>query len=489
MSIQKITLRPGIDTQRTPLLNEGGWSSANLIRFREGLPEVMGGWASLGVPSLGSRPNGMHAWTTLAGVKMLAAGSATSGANFLNVIYGGSSYAIIHLTIYGSLGAWTIDNYGEQLIACRRGGQIYVWLPSSGGGTLAVPITNSPTQCNAIFVSNAAEQIIALGYGSNTQVFNPMVVAWCNNGDYTVWTAAPGNNAGQFPLTDGSQIMWGCRAPQQNLIWTDTALYSMQWVGYPLDYSFNQLGTACGLIGPNAAAPIGNAAFWMSNLNFMWYNGTVQVLDCPIRDVVYKNLNWSAAGTIVCSVNSQFSEVRWDYPSSSSSVPDSYVIYNFVDRTWTYGSNTASGSILVSRLSWIDSSVFGNPIAADANGNIWTHETGYTAGGGAMPWYLQSGFFDISAGQDMMFCDMLMPDAILSSGGSYGLTVASSRYTADTPGTAYGEPFTVTASTEFLPLRLRGRQMSVRFDNSPGSVGAFWRLGALRARIAPDGRN
>lgn len=602
MSMQKLTLRPGINVQRTPLLNEGGWSSANLVRFREGLPETIGGWTSFSTTIMQGICRGLHPWTTLASVQSLGAGTnlrlyvfqggqgfditpllqtttptnpytTTTGSSIVTVvdvgltvtltvgsyveITGGAavsgltlageytvqtiisptSYTILAVgtaagnvtgggtptlqyllpvglsnsTLIGGWGVagwgtgtwgtprtgsiavtfartWTLDNFGEQLIACPRGSGIYVWLPSGGIGVRAVPITNAPKQCNSVFVSNAAEQIIALGAipaaGGN---FDPMLVAWCDYGNYNVWLASSTNAAGSYPLQDGSQLMWGDRAGQQNLIWSDTALYSMQFIGGTLIYGFTQLGTGCGLIGPAAAAVAGVRAFWMSGLNFMQYNGVVTVLECELRDAVFGNLNTAQVSKVVCSINTQFSEVRWDYPSASATENDSYVIYNYADSNWTIGGNGATG-IVISRTAWTDFSVFGFPLAADLSGNIWLHENGYTAAGSALPWFIESGEIDLAQGEQIMFCDQLIPDQVLKS-GSVAVSVRAQRYPNDPLTLAFSEPYKIVPTTQYISLRLRGRQLSVRFDNSFLSVGNFWRLGALRARVAPDGRN
>ena len=182
-----------------------------------------------------------------------------------------------------------------------------------------------------------------------------------------------------------------------NLIWTDLALYSMQWIGQPLIYGFNQLATNCGLVGQNACVVVGNVAYWMSFLNFMWYNGTVQQLDCPIRDQIYNQLNKGWISTVQCSVNTQFSEVRWDYPIIGP-YPDAYVIFNYAENTWAMGSNIASGGISVGRSAWINDGSGYNPVGFDSSntstfGTVWAHENGYTAGGAAMPWFLESSFF------------------------------------------------------------------------------------------------
>lgn len=603
MPYQKLTFKPGINSQRTQLLNEGGWSVSNCIRFREGVPEVLGGWISFITAVLNGVCRGAHSWSTLAGIATMGCGTQTylyviqvgtlydvtpiaqtttpsnpfttqagsttvtvvdasltatptigqrvlisggaavggitlSGSYAIQMVLTPTSYTIAAASpavsgatgggsptlsyllapglvdaallsgwgtgpwgggawgasltsssIYALPRIWTIDNFGEQMIACPRGGTIYVWLPSLGTATRALPITNAPTQVNAIFVSNGAEQVIALGSTPAAGgAFDPMLVSWCNSGDYTVWLAAANNDAGDFHLTDGSQLMWGGRAAQQNLIWSDTALFSMQFIGGLFVYSFNQLGSACGMIGPQAATIVNGVAFWMSKLNFMMYDGTVHTLDCTVWDLVFKNLNIMQASKIICAPNSQFDEVRWDYPSASGSGEnDSFVIFNFVDNTWTFGSNAQSGAVIVSRTTWEDTSVFNSPVAFDAGGNTWLHEQEnvYSAGTADMPWSIESGYVDIAMGEELMFVDQVLPDQILS-GGTVDVTLLAQRYSADTPTTIAG---LITTATEVLPMRIRGRQVAIEFANGGGALNQFWRHGAVRIRAAQDGRN
>jgi len=603
VAFQKITFRPGINVQRTQLLNESGWSAANLIRFREGMPEVYGGWQALLSAPLQGVPRGAHAWSTLAGVPTVAVGTSSrlyviqfntayditpvsttttptnpftttmgsatvavsdplaqapqvgdfvevsgatavggltlSGEYTIATVTGPTTYTVTAATAatsaatgggaptlqyllpigpiaatpqlgwgIGTWGSgtwgtprtggfataqprtWTLDNFGEQLIANPRGGGIYVWKPQSGTSSRATLIPGAPTQVNAIFVSNAAEQVVALGSIAADDVasgFDPMLVSWCNSGDYTDWIASATNNAGNFPLTDGSQLMWGGRAAQQNLIWSDTALYSMQAIGGTLAYAFYQLGTNCGMLSPLGAGIVNSVAAWISRLNFMQFNGTVGVIECPVRDAVFKNLDTAQSWKSMCGLNSQFNEFRWDYPSlNGAGENDTFVVWNYVDGTWSPSSNAASNGIAVARTAWQDVSAFGTPVGFDALGNVWSHEVEnvYSAGTLAMPWSLESGYADIAAGEQMMFVDWILPDQIMT-GGTVDFTFSTQRYSADAPQAKTG---TFTTATEALVLRARGRQVAVTFANA-GSVGYFWRLGAVRIRAAPDGRN
>lgn len=591
MAFQRLVFRPGINTQFTPTLNEGGWSESNLIRFREGVPEVIGGWTPFLSEALEGACRQIHPWTTLDGVQSLGAGTSArlyvcqggapydvtpvaSSATLTNpfdtintdpivvvndaahgqivgnylIISGGSAVggltlsgeyqivAVLNANSYtinagtpatssvtggggtptieyllmpgsanqtlaagfggGLYGAgtygtprassvgirfpamWTLDNWGEVLVANLRDGGIYAWLPASGLNVRATLITGAPDVAKAILVSAPAQQLIALGSSpaaGGSQ--DPMLVSWCNSSDYNTWIAASGNNAGSYRLTDGSQIMNGYRAAQQILIFTDTALFSMQFQAGPFVYGFQQLGTSCGLIAPNAAAVVNGQAFWMSGLNFMQYTGTVSMLDCPVRDVVYGNLNTSQTGKIFAGVNSQFGEVWWFYPSAGSEENDSYVVYNYAERSWYYGS--------IERLCWCDASSLGNPIAVDGSGNVWFQEVAYSANGEAMPFAIQSGYVDIAEGEDFVFLDQVIPDFVLTN-GPIALTIYAKR-TPNETAVAIG-PFQVNATTPYLSVRLRGRQMAIRIDNSFSAPNAFMRLGAIRTRVAQDGR-
>lgn len=385
---------------------------------------------------------------------------------------------------------WELDNWGEELIGVRRGSTIFDWQPSTGLTTHATPITDAPPAANGTLVAMPEQQIIAWGasvpdpIGMTWGDQDPMLLAWCSYADYNDWFASSANSAGSFRLTQGSQIMTVQRSQGQMLVWTDTSIVSMQFLGGTLIYGFQQLGTGCGLVAPKAAAVVGSKAFWWSVENFFVYNGTVEALPCAIRDLVFKNVNSGQLLKICASVNAQFSEVQWEYPSIDSTENDSYVSFNYVNNTWAYG--TLTDGVAVGRTARIDADVFKYPVATDADGNIWLHELTYTAGGDAMPWLAQSGFADLAEGEQFVFVDQVIPDAV-QSGGDIEVMVRGQNYPTSTVQEI--GPYAAGPDVTFIPTRLRARQIGIEFSNGSGVPGLFWRLGRVRIRAAGDGRS
>jgi hypothetical protein len=281
------------------------------------------------------------------------------------------------------------------------------------------------------------------------------------------------------------------QAPQQALIWTDLDVWAMQYVGAPLVYGFNKIGSNCGLIAPKAAAQLSNMTYWMSQKQFFMLSANgVQMIPCPVWDVVFQNLNTTYVNNIRAAANTSFNEIWWFYPSSASTngENDSYVKYNTLLQVWDYGS--------LSRTAWIDQSVLGQPIAAGADRYLYQHEVGNSANGQPMDSNMTTGYFAMAEGDQQVFVDQIWPDM---KWGTYNgtnnatvyLTINSVNYPGDTPIT-YG-PYPMTQSTEYLSVRVRGRLFSFTIgsmDASGNLVGGeiFWRLGKIRYRLAPDGK-
>ena len=375
---------------------------------------------------------------------------------------------------------WTMDNWGEVLLACPKDGPIYTWSPASGFSNTQV-ISQAPFFNGGIFISMPQQILVAWRSCQTTGVQDPLLVRWSDDGDFTNWTASNATSAGSFHLPTGSIIMGGIQAQTQGVIWTDIEVWLMTYVGGDAIFNFNRVGTGCGLIGPHAGNSISGTVYWCGINNFFVMSAQgVQALPCSVWDVIFQNLNTSYQARVYCAVNSAFNEVAWFYPSAvSTGENDSYVKYNVTEKEWDYGA--------LQRTAWIDVSVLGQPIGGDAQGLLYQHETGTIISGVNAPSF-QTGWWAITEGNDLSFVDFVIPDFKwgLYSGASdaqVSITFFAADYPGDTPR-VYG-PYTVTQSTEYIPVRLRGRLMSALIQSASQS---FWRLGRLRFRFAASGR-
>ena len=382
---------------------------------------------------------------------------------------------------------WTLDNWGKDLVACPLGGGIYYWDPA-GSFTNASPIPSAPLYNAGIFVS--AQFQILIAYGS-TPIPNgigyqqdPLFVKWSDQGNFLNWAVTATDQAGGQRLYSGSRIIAGYGGPTLDLLWTDLDVWAMNYVGPPFIYGFNKLGDNCGIIGPHAFAALAGQVYWMGPNNFFVSGGNgVSVLPCTVWDIVFQDLDPSNSQKSVAWSNTTFNEVWFFYPSISGGLGecDKYVKFNTVEQTWDFGQ--------LQRSAGIDQSVLGNPIAATATGSIYLHETGYNGAGSAINTYMKTGFFELGDGEDYVFVDRVLPDMKWGTvSGAQNATVLITLFVQNYPGDTpaiYG-PYSVTQATEFVPVRIRGRYMSMLVQSA--DFDSFWRAGGLKYRYAPDGR-
>lgn len=381
---------------------------------------------------------------------------------------------------------WTLDNWGEVLIACPRNNTlfqpVYQWNPASGS-PIAEIISNGPPINDGIFVAMPQRQIIAWG-STFTGIQDPLLIRWCDVNNYDSWIATVTNQAGSYRIPKGSKIIGCIQGPQQGLIWTDLGVWAMQYTGPPYVYSFNEIGTGCGLIAPKAAASLGGVVYWMSPSQFFKLSGDgVSPVTCPVWDVIFQDLDQTQISKIRVAVNSRFGEISWFYPTQSNGGEiNAYVKYNVYLQQWDYGT--------LARSAWIDQSVLGPPIGADPNSNyIYQHETSTDADGQAMNSSFRTGFFALNEGDMKMYVDQVWPDMKWGYfGGAQSATVNLTFYVADYPGQTpqvFG-PYPLTQSTTFISPRFRGRLMSIELSSD--DVGSFWRIGNMRYRVIQDGK-
>lgn len=383
---------------------------------------------------------------------------------------------------------WTQDNWGQILLACPANGGIYYWDPTGGFQNMAL-IDTAPIFNSGIFVS--MNQQILIAYGSTIAqdigvLQDPMLVQWSDSENFFDWVPTAANFAGNYRIPIGSRIMGGLAGPSQNLIWTDLDLWAMNYIGQPEVFGFNKIGAGAGLASRHAKLQLRGGIYWMGLTNFYSYTGEgVKVVPCPVWDSVFQNLNTAYAENIRAMPNTPFNEAGFLYPSLASvnGECDSYVKWNISEPNgpWDYG--------LLPRSAWIDQSVFGTPIGAHPGGLIYQHEMTNDADGQPLLASFTTSYFMIAEGEDFAFVDQILPDMIW---GTYAgpqtaqvqLTFNVVNFPGDTPQ-VYG-PYTVTRGTTILPVRFRGRQMSITVASS--DLGSFWRLGRIRYRWSPVGR-
>lgn len=625
MPLQKFLFKPGINKEGTAYSNEGGWFDSNLIRFRKGLPEKIGGWSKTTSNYFQSTGRALHAWVGLDGTKFLGLGttwkyyikegdtfaditpirstdlnvttfSATDGSSVITatdtahgagvndfvtisnaVSLGGNITATVlnqehqitsvpsantytftasatanssdtgnggsatdaayqintGLDVYvqstgwgaglwgaGTFGSttslsftdqlrlWSHDNFGEDLIINPRSGSVYYWDKTNGTETRAVALSDlaganlPPTLALQVMVSDIDRHVICFGADplntggtARTGAIDPMFVAWSDQENAAQWEPLATNTAGSFRLSAGSSIVGAIRAKQEILIWTDTSLYSMTFIGQPFTFSLNLVNEGVGLVGPNAMVNTPKGIFWMDKKGFYTYTGATQDIPCSVQAYVFSDLNESQSYQIFGFVNKAFDEVGWFYCNSDSNTLNKYVVFNYEEQVWTIGTLT--------RTCWIDEGIFNTPKATSSSSNIgylYDHETGNDNDGSPMTnVFIESSDFDIDpGGEDFQFISRIIPDIQFTGSGSTGsggqsVNVVLKR--RNFPGESLTTAVTSVcdSATTKIDTRVRGRQAVLRVesddDGVPGSTeGVGFRVGAMRLNFRPDGR-
>ena len=393
---------------------------------------------------------------------------------------GGNAH-IIYQPIYS--GIWSLDNWGQNLVGAPQGSYLYSWTPPLPN--VSSIITNAPHFNNIVFVAMPQQQMISLGSDAGGYL-DPLLVRFSDVGDYTSstsWTALATNQAGSFRISSGSMIVGGLQGPQQGFIWTDVDLWNMQYIGFPLVYSFNRIGQGCGLIAKRAAAQLGGMLWWLGKKGAFYFDGqSVHPLPCPVWDYFFNNVDQSNLASVFAGTNSDFNEISWFFPViGSSGVPTNYIkvcIQNPSAPVWDYG--------VLTRYAWCDRSAVGPPSAVDDNNLLQAHETSNDLDGVAMNSYATTAWFKLTQGQDFVTLKRIIWDAIISGSGTptMEVTVNVANY-PNAPISSYG-PFTVTEATQYLTVSARGRICQIQFQST--GLGSFWRLGEPLFTVSASGR-
>ena len=630
MPLQVLDFQPGVDKEGTDYSAKGGWVDSNLVRFRKGRVEKLGGWLKLGTTYFFGKARALHSWISLGGVRYLGigttvkyyieegesfyditpirattsagdvtfsasdgsstitvadtahgavngdfvtfsgasslggnvtaavlnqeyqidlvtsanaytitakdtdgatvtanssdsgnGGSSTVGAYQINVgldtfikssgwgvgTWGSGGYgSASSISAVNQLRLWTHDNFGENLIINPRGAGIYRWVENSGVSVRAVELSGItganlvPTVALQILTSETDRHLIVLGAdpisgSSRTGVVDPMLIAFSDQENELEFEPTATNTAGSLRLSSGSFIVGGIKSRQEVLVFTDTSLYSMNFIGPPLTFAINLVNEGSGLIGPKAAVNAPNGVFYASKTGFYFYNGAVKKLPCSVQEYVFNDLDLGQAFKCHMGVNSEFGEVWFFYPSIEDGTGEisRYVIYNYEESHWAVGS--------LIRYSWLDAGIEDLPFsgASTSSGEcVFEHEKGFDDNGAAMTGvFIESADLDISSGDSFSFIKKIIPDMKFVTDSSVSNTPAMNivlkRRNFPNQSLTVDSTTQVTQSSTFSNLRSRARQMVFRFesddDNTAGDqLGYKWRLGSTRIDIQPSGR-
>ena len=372
---------------------------------------------------------------------------------------------------------WYFSLWGEDLIMCHNYGKIFTWDASQGVTVRATLIhSTAPSMNNMAIVSAPDRHLVALGAHDGT-AHNPLLVKWCSQEDYTDWSPSATDTAGSQLLTGGSTIVGATQTEGQILIWTDTDMHSMQYIGPPYTFGFQKIGSNCAIVSSRAFAHFNGATFWMGLRNFWVYDGSLQILPSSVNQYIFDDIDLVNAPKIHAATNTEFNEITWFYASEDDNTNkeiNRYVTYNVLEQSWAIGT--------FDRTVWEDRGVLKYPLAIDSGGQPYSHEKTVNGDGSAITAYIESGEFDIGEGDRLMFINRIIPDFTMS--GNLDITLKTRRYPNGSQAT---DSFTgVTSSTEKLDTRVRGRQAALRIESN--DTDDNWRYGAVRLEMKPDGR-
>lgn len=487
-----LTIPPGVYRNGTNYQSAGRWYDANLVRWFEGTVRPIGGWRKTSSTQISGIMRGLFSWRDNSQNRWCAIGTASK----LYIYNGGSIYDVTPAGYtagrtdsfagigfgYGPYGSgdygdppnvtsiidattWSFDNFGQYLVGCANtDGNLYQWqLDHSAAATV---ISGAPTDCTSL-ISSAERYLIALGADGD-----PRKVQWCDQEDLTTWTPSATNTAGSILIQSNGRIRCAKRVRGQIILWTDTDLHALNYLGPPFIYGTERVGGFCGIVSPNAAAVIETGAVWMSNNAFYRFDGAMHDIPCEVSDYVFGDFNTVQAAKVYAGLNAKFGEVWWFYPSSASDEVDRYVIWNYRENHWNIGQ--------LNRTAWADAGVFPYPMATGSDGYLYEHENGWTANGSVLEdtRYLKSGAIQIGTGDRVMAVSQMVPDE--KTQGQITVSV-SAQFTPEGDAYSYG-PYTMEPYTD---MRFQGRQVSLEVY---GAADADWRLGNLRLDAQPGGR-
>ena len=439
-------------------------------------------------------------------------GSSTVGAYQINVgldnMVGGTGWnagtwgrgtwnSSASVSVETQLRLWSHDNFGEDLLINPRDGGIFLWDKTNGTGTRAVEVgtlsgaSDTPNIAQQVLVSDSDRHVIAFGtntLGTSTQ--DNLLIRFSDQESAINWPPTTTNTAGSLKIGSGSRFVRALQTKREILVWTDTSLHSMTFIGPPFTFGIQQLASNITIIGPNAAVAVEDTVYWMGRDNFYVYNGSTTQLACNVKEKVFFDFNTNEEDKVFAGVNSNFNEIWWFYPSTSATENDSYVIYNYAENLWYYGT--------LSRTAWIDRGIKEFPLAT-GNNYLFNHEKGYDDDGSAMASEIESSQMDIGEGEQFIFINRIIPDLTFNGSTASSPGADFTLKTRNFPGANYSttdsETVTRSATSTTVPfeqftnqafVRLRGRSFAFKISSS--NSGVRWRLGSPRIDFRSDGK-
>jgi hypothetical protein len=404
-------------------------------------------------------------------------------------------------TISGAvLTNWTHDNFGEDLLLNIKNGGIFYWDRTAGTSTRAVALSSlsgsnlAPTVAKQIMVSDQDRHVIAFGCDGESSIGtqDPLLIRFGSQESLIDFQTLPTNTAGELRISTGSEIVVAIQTKQQILVYTDVSLHGMQFLGPPFTFGLTEISRNITIAGPNAAVAVNDFVFWMGSKEFYVYGGTVQRLPCTVLDYVFSDFNRDQIGKVYSGHNSSYGEVWWFYPSKNSTTNDRYVIYNYQEKLWYFGT--------LERTAWVDRGINQYPIAASTDNKLYYHEFGQDDGStnppSAISANVESSQMDIGDGEKFTLVRRVLPDITFRDSTNETPRVNMVVKTRNFPGVTFNETSSnqvaqsvstpVELFTEQLHVRLRGRSFAFRVESDV--TGVMWRLGTPRLDVRPDGR-
>jgi len=501
MALLPVTPPAGIVKNGTDYANKGRWVDGNLVRFENGFLKPIGGWSKLRATALDGEPIGMYAYKDNLGASVLAVGTREkvyvlydntwtdiTPVGFVNdasndpLGYGAYNYDVED---YGDArsqsglplesGHFSFDNWGEDLIFCFSGdGKIYKWRPVSGGtaDTIATVVTNAPTGCQAIMVTNE-RHLVAIGSGGD-----PRKVSWSDREDRNNWTSKATNTAGDVQIPTGGRALLAVKYQNDTIVFSDTGIDRMSYVGSPFIYGITAAGANCKAVSRRSVVQTGNFLAWMGENSFFVYDGVVREIPCDVHDYVYDQLNIPGRKACWGGHNSNFNEIWWGFPSGEGQYKaNKYIIWNYLANTWSIGE--------LDRGCWIDQGAFDYPISGDSLGFVYEHESTTLSNspnlGSAVP-FATSGPIELGNGDNYVQCNQIIPDE--EANALPGVTIGfKGKFTPLGPTTDFGN-FTFE-SDGYTDARFTARQVQMTVT---GSTTQDFQVGNIRLNLRNRGR-